>query len=134
MPSLKEALLKAGLVTAEKLKKAEEAKRKPQASFRKPVQQKKPSTPPPPPKPVEKVHEHHLRTFCEHCKKSSPDVEYYQHTNKSLKHYWLCVKCADEHSISDHCRQTHQSGQAQMGLFRREYGATKVFQPGSHSS
>ncbi|MBI1909683.1 MAG: hypothetical protein HYS22_05895 [Deltaproteobacteria bacterium] len=127
MQSLKEALLKTGLITKEKIKAAEEASKR-RGRPNPPKKAVRPSTPRPP-KPVEKVHEHHIRTLCEECQKSSPDVEYYQHRKRSLDKYWLCVKCADDQSVPDDCRQTHQSPQAKTGLFRREYGATKVFQP-----
>lgn len=104
--TLQQALIKAGLVSKEKLKKAE-SKRKP--GF------------------IEGKHHHHIRTECEACGKSSPDVEYYEHKNRSLDKKWLCVKCADTYNISDDFRQTVQSQHAKSGLFRRQYGATKVF-------
>ncbi len=72
-------------------------------------------------------HSHHVRTECECCKKSGPDVEYYEHKNRSLNVRWLCVKCADSYNIPDACRLTEQSQFAKNGRFLREYGATKVF-------
>lgn len=154
--TLQDALLKAGLVTQDKLKKAEAEKRA--AKFA----HKSPAAPPPPPrnthsvniaksspKPVparpvrpqikrvapetkgpgflEHKHIHHLRTECESCQKTSPDVEYYEHPNRSFQYYWLCVKCADDHSILDQYRQTKQSQHAMSGFFRRNYGPTKIF-------
>ncbi len=72
-------------------------------------------------------HHHHIRTECDACGKGSPDVEYYEHKNRSLDKYWLCVKCADNHNISDEFRQTKQSQHAMTRLFQRGYGATKIF-------
>ena len=112
--TLQEALLKAGLVTKEKLDK-----------------KKRPRHVPAPPQPAssreEQIHEHHLRTECEACKKSGPDVEFYEHSNRMLNVKWLCIKCADTHRISDERRQTQQSQFARSGRFLREYGATKIF-------
>ncbi|QQR80572.1 MAG: hypothetical protein IPJ69_15005 [Deltaproteobacteria bacterium] len=169
--TLQDALLKAGLVTAEKLKRAQQDQKAAQRAhqrppiptasprFQKPVSQgrteeggqnTKPSTPPasakrpdfkPRPKPtfsrpapetkgpgfLEHKHIHHLRTDCDSCQRSSPDVEYYEHPNKSFQHYWLCVRCADEHNILDQFRQTKQSQHAMSGIFRRNYGPTKIF-------
>ncbi len=175
--TLQDALLKAGLISQEKLKKAEIDKkaaqraarrpdqpshmhgpqgqgRRPDAKphftkpvdtkpvFTKPVDTKphftKPVAPKPPvrqPRPeeikgpgfIEGKHHHHSRTDCEACGHSSPDVEYYEHKNRSLNKYWLCVKCADTHNIHDDFRQTMQSPQAMRGLFQRNYGPTKIF-------
>lgn len=173
--TLQEALLKAGLINQEKLKKSEDEKKallraqrhgqrpqppRPSGSQRPqkemvpeakvpPSQSQppvKPSISKPRPKPeattrpkeapakkpgsvgfIEGKHLHHIRTDCEACRKSSPDVEYYQHKNRSFEKYWLCVRCADAHNISDDFRQTVQSQHAKSGLFRREYGATKIF-------
>ena len=123
--TLQQALLKAGLV-----------KEKPKTS--KPIAKTTPHPRPisrPPQNPPQKKsvgflehkHHHHLRTDCEACGKSSPDVEYYEHKSKRLDKYWLCVRCADSNSISDQFRQTVQSSHSKTGMFRREYGATKVF-------
>ena len=143
--SIQEAMLKAGLVTKEKLKQVEQEKKaasrppRPQRPVIKPPFvklpvktaskfQAKPSIPKPEIKKREPAkHLHHIRTDCEGCRKSSPDVEHYLHTNRSFNAFWLCVRCADAHNISDECRQTIQSQHAMSGLFRREYGATKVF-------
>ncbi len=149
--TLQDALLKAGLVSKEKLKKAEIEKKQAERAERtgarmearkeppkKAVPGKAPPrkvTPPrefrPPAKKslgfIEGKHHHHLRTDCEACGKNSPDVEYYQHHDKRLEKFWLCVRCADDRSIPDSTRMTMQSQHAQSGLFRRNYGATKVF-------
>lgn len=116
--------MKAGLVSKEKLKKAEEEKR---AAQRPKKHQPEARTSKKAVGFIEGKHHHHIRTECEACHKSSPDVEYYQHRNKSFEKYWLCVRCADAHNISDEFRQTVQSQHAKSGRFRREYGATKVF-------
>jgi len=76
---------------------------------------------------IEGKHHHHIRTDCEACGRTSPDVEYYEHRNRSLDKYWLCVKCADDNNILDDFRQTMQSSQSQRGLFQRGYGHTKIF-------
>lgn len=104
--TLQEALIKAGLAGRDKLKKS---KAKKSVGF------------------LEGKHHHHLRTECEACRKGSPDVEYYEHAHKGLPHKWLCVKCADACNILDQYRQTMQSPHAQQGVFRRQYGPTKVF-------
>ena len=118
--TLQEALLKAGLVSKEKLKKVEAEQRRPQG--------RRGSVPPARSKGfIEGKHAHHLRNQCEHCERFSPDVEYYEHRNQSLSEKWLCVKCADQYNIEDRYRQTMQSQNTKSGLFRREYGATKVF-------
>ncbi|MBF0493384.1 MAG: hypothetical protein HQM15_11480 [Deltaproteobacteria bacterium] len=68
-----------------------------------------------------------IRTFCEACKRSGPDIELYEHQNRLISAKWICVRCADTHNIHDNTRQTHQSQHAKNGMFRREYGPTKVF-------
>lgn len=186
--TLQQALLKAGLISQEKLKKAEQDKKAAQrahhqqsrpghGSPQRPQQARpgpgipgdyrsqpsqanvaKAATPPapttarpaqkpaprparpaqtdrPPPPPaakkgvgfIEGKHHHHIRTDCEACGRTSPDVEYYEHRNRSLDKYWLCVKCADDNNILDDFRQTMQSSQSQRGLFQRGYGHTKIF-------
>lgn len=163
--TLQDALLKAGLISKEKLKQAEvdkkaaqRAARQPESkpAFKKPVftkpvsakpvftkpvaaanaprpQASRPPVPAPRPQEIkgpgfaEGKHVHHSRTDCESCGHSSPDVEYYEHKNRSLNKFWLCVKCADSHNIHDDFRQTTQSPQAMRGLFQRNYGPTKVF-------
>ena len=160
--TLQEAMLKAGLISQEKLKKAEADKK---AAQREQRQQKRPQAtgravpvgsedlseparragefrrsrkgppaplPPPPPKKkplgfLEGKHHHHSRTDCEACGRPSPDVEYYEHKNRSLDKFWLCVRCADDNNIHDDFRQTMQSPQAMKGLFQRGYGPTKIF-------
>ncbi len=147
--TLQEALLKAGLITQDKLKKAEADKKAAQRAQRHPPpqasapQKKAPPrktapaprapTPPPPPPPkksvgfIEGKHHHHMRTNCDACGRSSPDVEYYEHKNRALDKYWLCVRCADDNNILDEFRQTMQSSHAQKGFFQRNYGPTKIF-------
>ncbi len=145
MGTLQEELLKAGLMTQERVRQLKDDEKKKRLAARiatEKARAPKPKAAPvkanshpkavkrvttPPPKPVEKIHEHHLRTFCDACGKTSPDVEYYQHSNRSLDKYWLCVRCADENNILDDTRQTHQSPQAQKKLFLRGYGGTKIF-------
>lgn len=144
MGTLQEELLKSGLITSERVKQLKDEEKKKRIAARvaaekarapkpakpgsgKPKVAVKPKKAASPPKPVEKIHEHHLRTFCDACSKTSPDVEYYQHANRRLDKYWLCVRCADENNILDDTRQTHQSPQAQKKSFLRGYGATKVF-------
>lgn len=149
--TLQEALLKAGLVSKEKLQKVASEKK---MAERREREAAKPQPPRPPLKAkvvplkqssqrferkaaerpvepkkktlgfIEGKHHHHLRTDCEACEKSSPDVEYYQHPNRSFPHYWLCVRCADEHNILDDFRQTKQSQHSMSGAFRRNYGRT----------
>lgn len=125
--TLQQALLKAGLVANKKLPEKKPEKK----TILKPAREERP-------KPsfkessrplgfIEKKHIHHLRTDCEACKKSGPDVEYYEHRNKILDVRWLCVKCADYYNISDEYRQTMQSQFAMGRRFIRGYGATKVF-------
>ena len=104
--SLKEALEKAGLKATGSENKR---KRKPKRSGK--------------PKAIEK--HQRQRNFCDCCKKTAPDVEYYKHNNQSVDARWLCIKCADEKLISDDTRQTNQSDFAIKGTFRRQYGKTK---------
>lgn len=136
--TLQQALLKAGLISQDQLKKAEAEKKKAEREARRPPEpkqaqkdKKSPRREKTQPKKsvgfIEGKHHHHIRTACDACQKSSPDVEYYEHKNRSLEKNWLCVKCADTHNISDEFRQTMQSQFAKTGRFLREYGATKVF-------
>jgi len=175
--TLQQALLKAGIISEDKLKKAEAdkkaAKRAAQMDRRPPQHQgyqgqrrppapapksaapsqtrqapqgpHAPQAPRPPQQPsrppvrpqetpqkkslgfIEGKHLHHIRTNCDDCGRSSPDVEYYEHKNRSLDKYWLCVRCADDHNILDEFRQTMQSSHAIKGVFRRNYGPTKIF-------
>ena len=123
---LKKALLKAGVITEAQVKAAERteaAKKRPPP----PPPRHTNKTLPPPQKPRETKNAHHARTLCEACNKSSPDVEFYKHTNKSLDKYWLCIKCADEYYIHDDLRQTAQSFHSMTAVFRRQYGPTKIF-------
>jgi len=106
--SLKDALEKAGLKFS---KPQNERKRKPKVSKQ--------------PKAIEK--HQRQRNFCECCDKTAPDVEFYKHNNPSIQASWLCIVCADKHSIPDDVRQSHQSDFAMRGTFRRRYGRTKRF-------
>ncbi len=116
--TLQEALIKAGVVSKEKAREEARKKSVPRHSRNEP---KKTAG------FIEGKHQHHLRTDCAACKKNSPDVEYYEHRNRSLEAKWLCVTCADQHNILDESRQTMQSQHAQSKRFRRQYGATKIF-------
>lgn len=122
--TLQQALIKAGLVNSKKLpenkpeKKGILKKASAQGSFKEVAN---------PVGFVERKHKHHLRTECEACRKSGPDVEYYEHKNRILDVKWLCVKCADTYNIPDQCRETMQSQFAITGKFIRGWGPTKVF-------
>src|SRR5262245_3178979 len=126
--TLQQALIKAGLAKEKLPEKKPERKTilKPGPSSQKGFSPPRAAAPP---KPgfIEGKHHHHLRTLCDACKKSGPDVEYYEHRNRSLNAKWLCVKCADTYNIPDACRETMQSQFAIAGRFIRNYGATKVF-------
>ena len=119
--TLQEALLKAGLVkkkdtSEKKVEKKGFVNRGPQKTFK----QEKPGF-------LEGKHHHQLRTECDACQRSGPDVEYYEHTNRMLTAKWMCLRCADTNKIHDNSRQTMQSQFASSGKFLREYGPTKVF-------
>ncbi len=110
MDQMRQALMKAGVVTKEKQKEI----RREDAKTRHIKKQRRTS------------HEHQLRIVCELCKKTSPDVEYYQHRNRVVgEAKWLCMRCADDNQINDDFRQTAQSQDSQTKLFRRQYGRTK---------
>lgn len=120
--TLQEALLKAGLIKKKEAEKKAEQKptiRKGPGP-REPFKNEKPGF-------LEGKHHHHIRTDCDACKRSGPDVEYYEHTNRMLNAKWLCLRCADSNKIHDNTRQTMQSQFASSGKFLREYGPTKVF-------
>lgn len=105
---LKQALIDAGIVSRKEI--AREKVMEKQQSKRKDIR------------------EDQLRIICETCGKSAPDVERYGHRNRAIAgKEWLCLPCADEHSIADDCRMTAQSSQAKSGLFIRRYGRTKKF-------
>jgi len=111
MKQLQHALIKAGLApkeAAEKPKKPPKKSRVPKKEFK-------------------RFSEHQIRTECELCNQNTPDIEYYQHNNKLIIKRWLCIKCADEHQVSDDLRETHQSSYARSGRFRRMWGRTKAF-------
>lgn len=101
---------------------------RPRQEFR---QENRPSPRPPAPaperSPLSKEDKAPIRTFCEACKRSGPDIELYEHQNRLMSAKWICVRCADTNNIHDNTRQTHQSQHAKNGMFRREYGPTKVF-------
>ncbi|MBW1899749.1 MAG: hypothetical protein JRI61_11905 [Deltaproteobacteria bacterium] len=111
--SLKDALEKAGLKPS---KRENERKRKPRGSGK--------------PKAIEKHQQQ--RSFCDCCEKTAPDVEFYKHNNPSIQAKWLCIVCADKHSIPDDTRQSNQSDFAMRGTFRRRYGRTKKFPKTGH--
>ncbi|MCC6277717.1 MAG: hypothetical protein IT289_07370 [Oligoflexia bacterium] len=111
--SMKEALLKAGLISKDTIDREKEQERRAKIQKQGPTQKG--------------VHAHHLRTDCDHCKKSSPDVEYYEHNVRKVPSKWLCLNCADLNWIDDKFRQTNQSSHAKTGMFRRNFGATKKF-------
>jgi len=111
MQQLKDALVKAGLVS----KEAAKDKKKPPKKSRVPK------------KEFKRFHDHQIRTTCELCNQYSPDVEYYKHNNRLIVKRWLCIKCADEHKIDDFLRDTHQSSDARAGRFNRTWGRTKKF-------
>ncbi|MBK9294378.1 MAG: hypothetical protein IPM57_08020 [Oligoflexia bacterium] len=106
---MKDALIKAGLISKEQVRRDEIEKKGPQQKG---------------------VHEHHVKTHCAQCNKPAEDVEYYEHTNRSLNSKWLCVSCADKNWIHDDTRQTQQSMAARSNRFQRFYGPTKKFAPG----
>jgi hypothetical protein len=70
---------------------------------------------------------HAIRTQCELCDAFTNDVEYYQHNDRRVATKWLCINCADEHSINDMSRETNQSPNARNGSFHRRFGRTKKF-------
>lgn len=109
MKQLKDALLKAGVISKE---------------YAKPSIPKKSVDPQ---KEFKKYHQHQIRTVCELCEKDKPDVEYYKHNNRLIVKRWLCVDCADENHIDDILRETHQSTNARSKTFRRMWGRTKRF-------
>ncbi len=111
--SLKDALEKAGIKSS---KRENERKRKPRASGR--------------PTAIEKHQQQ--RNFCDCCKRTAPDVEFYKHNNPSIQARWLCIICADRHSIPDDTRQSNQSDFAMRETFRRRYGRTKKFPRAGH--
>jgi uncharacterized protein YaeQ len=111
MQQLKDALVKAGLVTKEA---AQDRKKRPKASKA-------------PKKEFKKFNDDQIRTECELCNQNTPDIEYYRHNNRLIIKRWLCIKCADEHKIDDSIRETHQSSYARSGRFRRMWGRTKQF-------
>ena len=104
--SLKEALEKAGL-------KSSVQKRKEAPMTRSSAKNGK------------KMHDHHYRTECDACRRTAPDVERYDHRNRSVEGNWLCVVCADQYQISDDFRRTAQSDFSKRRMFVRNYGHTR---------
>ena len=113
--SMKDALIKAGVISKDSIDREKEKERRTKIEKKGPAQHG--------------IHAHHIRTDCGHCKKGAPDVEFYEHTNRSVEAKWLCIPCADKLWIKDECRQTNQSSYAKAGTFRRFFGATKKFPP-----
>jgi len=123
MVTLKKAFLKAGVVTEKQLQqmevrqhqdKVQKQKHQQAVQKQKNLDQQK----------DEKKHTHQIRALCDACEKTSSDVEFYRHKNLSLDKYWLCLNCADNHSIHDQFRETSQSFHAKTGMFIRRYGPT----------
>ena len=111
MKQLKDALVKAGVVTKNTLANIEKEKVK-KKNKRHDKRDKK----------------EQLSIVCDACDKSAPDVEKYIHDNKRIwGKLWLCIQCADEYQIDDKCRETEQSPQSKSGLFIRRYGRTRKF-------
>lgn len=108
MNQLKRALLKAGFASTEQMVVKERQPKK-----------KVPLS--------EEQKGHEIRVQCEVCMNFTNDIERYDHRDRRIDKQWLCVKCADEHQITDECRSTHQSPNARSGSFRRQYGRTKHF-------
>jgi thymidine kinase len=105
---LKQALMNAGLLTKKDLEREKVKKKHISRSA--------------------KIREDHIRIVCDVCGKTAPDVERYSHKNRLIEgKEWLCLMCADEYSIDDNFRMTHQSSNAKTGLFSRRYGRTKKF-------
>ena len=111
MDQLKNAMLKAGLITKDQVRTKPKKVKKSKA----------------PKKALKKYHEHQVKSVCELCNNPSPDVEYYRHNNRLIVKRWLCVKCADEYKINDDLRETNQSFDARTGKFNRTWGRTKTF-------
>jgi len=109
MQQMKQALLKAGLIS-----KKEATKDK----------GKKPTSSKVPKKEFKKFDENQIKTICELCDQYAPDVEYYKHNNRLIVKRWLCIKCADEHRVDDNLRETCQSSDARAGRFHRMWGRT----------
>lgn len=111
MQQMKQALLKAGLISKDTAKNTTKGK--------------KPASSKVPKKEFKKFNENQIKTICELCDQYAPDVEYYKHNNRLIVKRWLCIKCADEHRIDDNLRETHQSSDARARRFHRMWGRTK---------
>ena len=105
MPSLKDALLKAGLKSTKS-----ENERKPKLKREK--------------NKIEKHQEQ--RDYCEVCHSIHPDVERFKHNKPHIDAQWICANCADKNEILDEFRLTQQSQFAKAGRYRRFYGQRKV--------
>ncbi len=106
---LKQALINAGIVKQEELRKEVEREK----VLKKHTQS------------GAHIREDQLRIVCDACKKSAPDVERYLHRNRLIEgKEWLCLRCADDYMIDDKFRTSAQSTQSKSGLFRRQYGRT----------
>src|SRR3989338_2144778 len=104
--SLRDALIKAGVVSKKDIER--EKVRKQHV------------------KPSEHMQKDQLRIMCDACNKTAPDVERYQHRVGIIAgKQWLCLQCADQYQINDEVRQTAQSSHAKSGMFQRRYGRTK---------
>jgi hypothetical protein len=115
--SFKDALIKAGVIKKDDIEREKEKVRRDN------IQKKGPSQ--------QGIHAHHIRTDCGACGKGAPDVEYYEHSNRSIEAKWLCIPCADKAWIKDECRVTNQSSYSKAGTFRRFFGMTKKFAAGT---
>ena len=69
--TMKEAMIKAGLISKDSIEREKEKERKQKIEKKGPLQHG--------------IHAHHIRTDCGHCKKNSPDVEFYEHANRSIE-------------------------------------------------
>ena len=119
MATLKNAFLKAGVVTEKQVQQMEVRARQTQKKEKAHKKEEQVSK-----QKDEHKHAHHVRSLCDACGKTSSDVEFYKHKNRSLDKYWLCLKCADDYSIHDQCRETAQSFHGKTALFIRRYGPT----------
>jgi hypothetical protein len=90
---MKDALIKAGVISKDEIEREKEKTRREKIEKKGPAQHG--------------IHAHHIRTDCAHCKKNSPDVEFYEHSNRSIEAKWLCIPCADKGWIKDDCRMTN---------------------------
>jgi hypothetical protein len=104
---MKEALMKAGLISKDTEAREKEKARKEKIEKKGPAQHG--------------IHQHHIRTDCGHCKKNQPDVEFYEHTNRSVEAKWLCIPCADKAWIKDEAATPNQAFSAVSLAPRRNF-------------